>query len=145
MGQGSREFCRELGVKPSHRVLCSVLEVDFSQGPKGFATPWALRHLSNILTSDAFAVSASGSRQTRFITGQWAFGSDSHLWVSGSDSHLEAICARSGSQLENGYEMLCRSLSWTVLTLAPEGFWTFQSCINLDMQAAAFLEGGTFH
>lgn len=109
-------------------ILCfAVCWGGFQSGLEGLCHPWqgvlwALQ-LSGILTADAFAVSASGSRQTHFVTGQWVFGSDNHLRVSGSDEHLEAVCARFGSQLESGYEVLCLLLQFLELDSFESYTW----------------------
>lgn len=61
----------------------------------------------NILTSGCFySIDIRTESKTHFVTGRWVSGSDNLLQISGSDNHLQAICARFGSQTENGYEML---------------------------------------
>lgn len=83
------------------------------------------------------------------MIGQWISGSHNHLQVSGSDNHLQAICARFGLQPESGYEMLRLLLQSPELDSFDSYAWGFLdfplSGIHLDIQAAAFLESGTFY
>lgn len=120
-GTAQGRSATELGVEPSHPVLCSGLEGDLSRGVrlKGLfcleqGTLWAVRQTvtaqlpCSVLTSGHLCgINIQAESKTHFIIGQWVSGSDNCLQISGSDNRLRAICARFGLQTENGYEMLC--------------------------------------